>query len=163
MDAAEDLSYQLWTMRELLEQLVFKLDVQGLLLRANRSRWMPLIAAEIEAIMQAINDVETARATASARLATSQGLRPDGSLGDLIAAIGGPWGPLLSEHRLHLLTLQGEIEEMSRLNHELAQSGILRTREIIASLQHDSGVDVYDPRGHATPLLAGSLRLDRTF
>jgi hypothetical protein len=162
VDPAEDLSYQLWIVRELLEQLVYKLDVQGLLLRANRSRWMPMVCAEIEAIRTAINDVEQVRAACSATLAIANGLPPDVSLGDLVAAIDGPWSSLLAEHRMHLLTQQGEVEEMSRLNHELAQSGILRTREIIASL-HDNTVDVYDPRGHAKPLLPGSLRLDRTF
>jgi hypothetical protein len=162
VDPAEDLSYQLWIVRELLEQLVFKLDVQGLLLRANRSRWMPMICSEIDAIRTAINDVEQARAGCSARVAVAHGLPADVNLGDLIDAIESPWSSLLAEHRMHLLAQQGEVEEMSRRNHELAQSGILRTREIIASL-HDNTVDVYDPRGQASPLLPGSLRLDRTF
>ena len=41
MDTAEDLSHQLWTLRELLEELVYKLEVQRLLLGAGKTRWLP--------------------------------------------------------------------------------------------------------------------------
>ena len=47
------------------------------------------------------------------------------------------------------------------LNHELARRGLMRSREIIASLGEQT-VDVYDPRGMTTPLAMASLRLDRT-
>ena len=62
---------------------------------------------------------------------------------------------------MHLLSLQAEIEDISRTNHELARRGLMRSREIIASLGEQT-VDVYDPRGMTTPLAMASLRLDRT-
>lgn len=161
VDAAEDLSHQLWTLRELLEQLVFKLEVQTLLLGAGRARWIPFASAEIEAIIEAIAEVEIARETATRRLTAQRGLPPTAALSDLAAHIGPPWSTVLTQHRLHLLSLQAEVEELSRSNHELARMGMARTREVIAALG-DQEIDVYDPHGVPSPLNVNALRLDRT-
>ncbi len=161
VEPAEDLSHQLWTMRELLEQLVYKLEVQGLLLAANRARWLPYITAEIEAIIEAIGTVERDRAAASNHLARTHGLPTNSSLAEMVALVAEPWSSLLSQHRLHLLSLQSEIEDIARSNHEMAKRSLMRSREIIASLGEQT-VDVYDPRGLTTPLAGTALRLDRT-
>lgn len=162
MEAAEDLSHQLWTMRELLQHLVYKLEVQGLLMNTNRTRWVPFAVAEIDAVLAAVDEVEKMRADASRRLTTQYGLPRDVRLTDLIDRIGAPWGPLLAQHRLHLLSLQAEIEEISRTNHELARRGLMRSREVIAALG-EGGVDVYDTSGASVSLVSASQRLDRTF
>ena len=162
MDAAEDLSHQLWTMRELLQHLVFKLEVQGLLMGTNRTRWIPYAAAEVDAVLEAIDEVEQLRAAASRRLTAQRGLPSDIRLTDLIDRLGAPWGPLLAQHRVHLLSLQAEIEEMSRANHEMARRGLMRSRELIAAMG-EGAVDVYDPHGAAVSLISASQRLDRTF
>lgn len=161
MEPAEDLSQQLWTMRELLEQMVYKLEMQGLLLAAGRTRWLPFLNSEIESLMEAVNAVDAARSQASTRLARRYGLRPDVSLSELLQYVEHPWGQLLAQHRLHLVSLQSEIEDVSNSNQELARRGLMRSREIIASLG-DNSVDVYDPRGYARPLTTSALRLDRT-
>lgn len=161
VEPAEDLSHQLWTMRELLEQLVYKLEVQGLLLAQTRARWLPYITAEIEAIIEAIGSVEHDRTSSSMRLARSIGISPTMSLADMVGHVPEPWSSLLSQHRLHLLSLQSEIEEIARTNHEMAKRSLMRSREIIASLGEQT-VDVYDPRGLATPLAVAALRLDRS-
>jgi hypothetical protein len=161
VEPAEDLSHQLWTMRELLEQLVYKLEVQGLLLAAGRARWIPYVTAELEAIIDAIGEIEAARAQASAKLARLHRQPQHASLAELIAFVQEPWAGLLTQHRLHLLSLQAEIEEISRANSEMAKRSLMRSREIIASLGEQT-VDVYDPRGMTTPLAVGALRLDRT-
>jgi len=162
VDAAEDLSHQLWTMRELLQHLVYKLEVQGLLMNTNRTRWVPFAVAEIDAVLTAVDEVEKLRADASRRLTTQRGLPRDLRLTDLIDRIGGPWDAVLAQHRLHLLSLQAEIEEISRTNHELARRGLMRSREVIASLG-EGGVDVYDTSGASVSLVSASQRLDRTF
>lgn len=161
VEPVEDLSHQLWTMRELLEQLVYKLEVQGLLLAAGRARWIPYVTAELEAIIDAIGEIEAARAQASAKLARMHRQPQHVSLAELIEFVQEPWAGLLTQHRLHLLSLQAEIEEISRANHEMAKRSLMRSREIIASLGEQT-VDVYDPRGMTSPLAVGALRLDRT-
>ena len=161
MDAAEDLSHQLWTMRELLQHLVFKLEVQGLLLSTSRTRWVPFAAAEVDAILEAIDEVEQARAAASLRLTAQQGLPADIRLTDLIDHLGSPWAALLAQHRLHLLSLQAEIEEISRANHDAARRGLMRSREVIAAMG-EAAVDVYDPNGASISLVSAAQRLDRS-
>ena len=161
VEPAEDLSQQLWTMRELLEQMVYKLEMQGLLLAAGRTRWMPTLNSEIETLMEAINAVDAARGQASSRLARKYGLPPTVSLTDLLQYVEHPWGQLLAQHRLQLRSLQSEIEDVSSANQELARRGLMRSREIIASLG-DHSVDVYNPRGYTAPLTVSALRLDRT-
>lgn len=161
VEPAEDLSHQLWTMRELLEQMVYKLEMQGLLLAAGRTRWLPFLNAEIESLMEAVNAVDAARGQASTRLARRYNLRPDVTLSELLQYVEHPWGQLLSQHRLHLVSLQAEIEDVSNANQELARRGLMRSREIIASLG-DNTVDVYDTRGYAKALTTTALRVDRT-
>ena len=161
MDATEDLSHQLWTLRELLEQLVFKLEVQMLLLSAGRARWIPFASAEVEAIIEAIAEVEIAREAATRRVTGQRSLPPTTSLSDLGAHLGAPWGPVLQQHRLHLLSLQAEVEDLSRSNHDLARHGMARTREVIAALGGPE-LDVYNPSGQPTPLSVNAVRLDRT-
>ena len=160
MDAAEDLSQQLWTMRELLQHLLFKLEVQGMLLTSNRTRWVPFAAAEVDAVLSAIDDVEQERSRASQRLMAQRRLPADTRLTELIEHLGAPWGELLGQHRLHLLSLQAEIEEVSRANHECARRGLMRSREVIAAMG-EAGVDVYDPHGASVSLVSASQRLDR--
>lgn len=161
VEPAEELSHQLWTMRELLEQLVYKLEVQGLILAAGRARWVPYVTAEIEATIEAIGAIERDRSVAAARLARHYGLSPAMSLAEMVSSVPEPWASLLSQHRLHLLSLQAEIEDIARTNSEMAKRSLMRSREIIASLGEPT-VDVYDPRGMTTPLAVSSLRLDRT-
>jgi hypothetical protein len=161
VDPLEDLSHQLWTMRELLQHLVFKLEVQSLLMTHGRHRWIPFANAEIDAVLTAIDDVETARATASRRLAIARGLPADTRLSELIARLGDPWGTVLAQHRTHLLSLRTEIEELSHTNHELARRGVQRSRDLLAELGEHT-VDVYDPRGASVSLVSASQRVDRT-
>ena len=142
VDATEDLSHELWTLRELLEQLVFKLEVQTLLLSAGRARWIPFASAEIEAIIEAVAEVEIAREAATRRVTAQRGLPPTASLSDLAAHLGAPWGPVFNQHRLHLLSLQAEVEELSRSNHDLARR------------RHDA-----DPRGDRCARRTGARRV----
>src|SRR5687767_7675336 len=74
MDTAEDLSHQLWTLRELLEELVYKLEVQRLLLGAGKTRWLPSIDAELAAVIAAITEVDSVRQHAQAAVADHCGL-----------------------------------------------------------------------------------------
>lgn len=159
VEPAEDLAQQLWAMRELLEQMVYKLEMQGLLLAANRTRWMPFLNAEIETLIEAINAVDKDRAAASAALARSYGLPGGAPLSEILVHVGNPWAPVLTQHRLLLLSLQAEIEDIAHTNADLARRGVSRSREIIASLG-DNSVNVYDPRGNSSTL-AGAVRVDR--
>lgn len=160
VNAVEDLSHQLWTMRELLEQLVYKLEVQRLMLAAGRSRWLPFVESEIEAVVAAITEVELAREHAAGRVAIDLGLPSTTRLDDLVDRLDDGWNEIMRAHRLHLLSLYGQVEDATNDNRELAARGLSRTREVIASLTEDD-VDVYDPAGEPATLNLAAQRLDR--
>lgn len=161
VDPLEDLSHQLWTLRELLDQLVYKLEVQQLLLGANRTRWLPYVGAELEALFTAIEDVEAARARASRQVTDRLGLPPDVGLGELATAVGAPMDQVLRSHRIHLHSLHDQVADVSRANHELARRGLSSTRDLLNAL-NDDVVDLYDPVGATSALTSSSQRLDRT-
>lgn len=161
VDALDDLSHQLWTLRELLDQLVYKLEVQQLLLGAGRSRWLPYVGAELDALLTAIDDVDRARARASRAVTDRVGLPVDASLGELAVAVGEPMGQVLRSHRIHLQSLHDQVADVSRSNHELARRGLASTRDLLAALGDDV-VDLYDPVGGPSQLSLSSQRLDRT-
>lgn len=160
VNAVEDLSHQLWTMRELLEQLVYKLEVQRLMLAAGRSRWLPFVESEIEAVVAAVTEVELARAHAASRVAVELGMPATTRLDDLVDRLDEGWNEIMRAHRLHLLSLYGQVEDATNDNRELAAKGLSRTRDVIAALTDDD-VDVYDPAGEATSLNLAAQRLDR--
>ena len=70
------LSSILWRERDILEQLLFKLDVQQLLLMSGRVAWLVRASAEIEAALEQVRLVELERAVRFERLAGELGLGP---------------------------------------------------------------------------------------
>ena len=163
MDTAEDLSHQLWTLRELLEELVYKLEVQRLLLGAGKTRWLPSIDAELAAVIAAITEVDTARQHSQAALADYCGLARTASLDDLIGELDEQRAGILRSHRLHLTSLQHQVVDASLGNQDLARHGVARARDLVAAL--GGGVttpDVYGPVGQASSLTLVSQRIDRS-
>ncbi|MGH9134079.1 MAG: flagellar export chaperone FlgN [Ilumatobacteraceae bacterium] len=158
----EDLSHQLWTLRELLEELVYKLEVQRLLLGAGKSRWLPSIDAELAAVVAAITEVDTTRQHAQAGLAERCGLSRAASLDDLIAELDDQRAGILRSHRMHLTSLQDQVVEASLGNQDLARQGAAKARDLVAALGGAVSTDVYGPVGQATPLTLASQRIDRT-
>lgn len=147
-------------MRELLEQLVYKLETQRLLLAAGKTRWLPFAEAELAAVVAAVTEVELAREHASGRVAAELGLPSSTRLEELIDHLDPRWSEVLRGHRMHLLSLYAQAEDASHGNRETAARGLAQTREVIASLA-DDGVDVYDPEGHASSITLSARRLDR--
>lgn len=161
MDPVEDLSHQLWTIRELLDELVYKLEVQRLLLAAGSTRWLSNAASELQAVIDAIGEVDTVRAEAQHAVAERLQIDPESTLQELITHLDEGQAIAMRAHRVHLLSLQEEVAEASRSNQELARRGLARTQDLAASLGTGS-VDAYDPVGQARSLSLASQRLDRT-
>ncbi len=72
----EDLSLILWRERELLDTLLYKLEIEQLVLAGGRSRWLPSAAREVETVLDAIRETELLRAVAvpePGRLASRDG------------------------------------------------------------------------------------------
>ena len=69
------LSSILWRERDVLENLLYKLDVQQLLLMAGRSTWLVRASAEIELVLEQVGQIELERAVVFDAVAADMGER----------------------------------------------------------------------------------------
>lgn len=143
-----EVSAVLWRERELLELLLFKLEMEQLLLSAAHTRWLPYATREVEIILEEIRETELTRAVAVQGLAAELGLEGEPSLRDLAAAAEQPWQDLFEDHRTAFLTLTQEISDAARTNREVLLIGQRASREALLGLT--DSVATYDPRGRAS-------------
>src|SRR5687768_14505732 len=118
-----EVSNILWRERQLLELLLFKLEVEQLLLASGKTRWLAHAAREIEDVLEAIRSAELARAVEVESLAGDLGLPPNASLRELAEAAPAPWRHILDEHRAGFITSTQEVVELADSNRELIIRG----------------------------------------
>jgi hypothetical protein len=130
----EDLSSVLWRERELLQTLLFKLEVEQLVLASGRSRWLAPAAREIEEILDAIRETELMRGVAADAVAAELGLEPNPSLQAVADASREPWRSIWLDHRATFRAVSQEITEMAESNRELLTTGYQAARATLLSL-----------------------------
>lgn len=145
----EDLSSVLWRERELLETLLYKLEVEQLVLAGGRSRWLPAAAREIEAVLANIRDIELLRAVEVDEVAEELGLDPNPSLKDLAATSPEPWNAIWLDHREAFRTVAAEISAMADSNRELLTAGYQAAQATLLSMSEGPGT--YSPDGSVAP------------
>ena len=155
----EDLSSVLWRERELLETLLFKLEVEQLVLASGRSRWLAPAAREIEEILDAIRETELQRSMAADALAAQLGLPPNPSLQQVADACDEPWRSIWLDHRESFTAVSHEIAEMAENNRELLTSGYQAARATLLSLS--DGPTTYGADGSAVTQRRNSI-VDRS-
>ena len=161
MNDRDELSRRLWLLRNQMEQLACALEIQQLVLANNRLRWLPMVSENVEQIVADIREAEADRSAATHRVARSLGLPTEASLLELAQAAGEPHGPLWQQTRLHLISLQAEIDQFSSENHELTRRGLASTNMVIGHLAGERH-DTYDPEGASARLAPAGSRFDRT-
>jgi hypothetical protein len=124
----------LWRERDLLELLVFKLDVEHLLLDAGRRRWLAQAGRELEMVREEIRRVEVLRSVEVAALAAELGLGAAVSLRQLAAAAAEPWRSILVDHRTALLNSTREVRALADAGRALLEDGAAATGEALAWL-----------------------------
>lgn len=120
MDLAEA-SHILWRQRQLLEHLLFKLDVEQALLTTGRDRWLARATDEVERVLEELRTTELARAVAIDAVAGALGLGPGCSLRELAEAAPPPYDGLFADHRTAFLRLTAEVDLVARSNRELVR------------------------------------------
>jgi len=148
-------------LREQLEQLVCALDIQQLVLTNNRLRWLPIVTEDVEQLVDDIRASEAERAMLSSAVAVELGLPENAALSDLVDAVGEPYQAVWRRHRLSLLSLRAEIENISSTNRSVGMRGLSANREALSALGGDA-LDTYDPSGGTKPLTTVSSNFDRT-
>jgi len=97
--ALKDVSQALWAERELLEQLLFKLEEERALVRSGNTRWINRCIEEIRTVMVRLEEAEEARRELWIDVAHQLGLDSEASLKDLISRMAFPWDSIFNEHQ----------------------------------------------------------------
>jgi hypothetical protein len=136
--STEDLSSILWRERDLLELLLFKLEVEQLVLTSGRTHWLAVAAREVETVLHEIRDAELVRAIAVDTVAAGLGLEPNASLRDIAQASEEPWRAIWLDHREAFTTVATQISEMSQSNRVLLTAGYQAAQATLLSLSEKS-------------------------
>lgn len=155
-----EVSGVLWTERELLELLLFKLEEEQLVLASGRSRWLAHSTREVEMIIEQIRSAELSRAVAVDELAAELGLIPGPSLTALADAAAPPWDTMLRDHRHAFLSLTDEIGAVSRANRELLGVAARSSREVLMGIGPDAE-QTYTPDGTKSQPTRATRVIDR--
>ena len=87
----EKLSQILWLERELLDNLLFRLEEEQMVLASGRTRWLVKAARDVENVLETIRETEILRSVAADEVAASIGLGHNPSLRALAEAVDEPW------------------------------------------------------------------------
>jgi hypothetical protein len=143
----EDLSLVLWRERELLETLLYKLEVERLVLASNSTRWLAAAAREVETLLETVRATELLRAVAADAAAASVGLASNPSLRALAESVGEPWRTILLDHHKAFVTCTRDLVAVAATNRELLTAGQQAARDAFLGLvEHAAG---YSPTGSA--------------
>jgi hypothetical protein len=143
----EDLSLILWRERELLETLLYKLEMEKLVLASGSSRWLATSAREVEGILASIRETELLRAVVADEAAAAIGMAANPSLRALAEAVDEPWRSILLDHRAAFVQYSREIMAIAASNRELLTTGQQAARDTFLGLTETA--DSYSHTGTA--------------
>jgi hypothetical protein len=116
----------LWTVRESLESVLFKLVVVRLVITDGSPRWLPRADAELRDALETLRSVEVFRA-AEVDGIVHAARKPDrGSLAGLMKIAPAPWPGVFAEHREALRLLLAQIDEATAENKTVLQAAAHR-------------------------------------
>jgi hypothetical protein len=153
----EKLSLILWRERELLDTLLYKLEIERLILATGNSRWLMNATREVEAVLTTLRETEVLRAIAADEAAASLSMQSNPSLRALARAADAPWDELLHEHGDAFESLTREITALADSNRELITVGYRSAQETILAL--GEAVDGYTNDGAAVVSSSSTPRL----
>ena len=126
--AVEKLCLVLWRERELLDTLLYRLEVEQLVLASNRTEHLMRAARDVEAVLETLRETEILRATAA-------------------DAAPEPWATILHEHREAFASSTRQITALADSNRDLLTQGYRQAREALAGLGETT--EGYSPDGTA--------------
>jgi hypothetical protein len=147
----------LWRRRELMSLLLFKLELESLVLAAGRTRWLGASTYEVEVVLEQLQDNELLRALAVDELADELGLPPAPTLADLVDALDEPWRSTFADHRRELIALAAEIDALVQANRGLLTSGQRAVQEALRTI--GGGADLYQQDGRTVRAAHQAARL----
>lgn len=149
MTPFDELSRLLWDQRQLIDLLLYKLEVEQLVLAAGRTRWIDQSAREVGAVLDELREVDLIRASCTTAVAGQLGLPPEPTLREICDAAQEPWAEIFRDHLGMLVTSIGNLEELAEANRELLARGLHDTQTFLSSLEVDSAAEGYSRTGSA--------------
>lgn len=141
------LAQTLWREQRLLDVLLYRMEVQHLVMAAGRGRWIERAAADVDAALEELGEHELIRAMQVADVAPLLGLAADASLRQLVASAPEPWCDILRDHQQAFLELVGKVEETSHANRDLLRRSMSTMRGLLAPGDVAPTADSYGPTG----------------
>ncbi|MFP3906284.1 MAG: flagellar protein FlgN [Acidimicrobiales bacterium] len=159
-DRLSTLSQTLWRQRALVEVLLYRLEVQQMILATGKSRWIDMSAHDIEDAIEGLRAEELVRATSVAAVAPLLKVPETASLTELAVAAGEPWDQILRDHQAAFLSLIASVEAVSRDNRELLNHGLRDTHDFLSRVASAPGSDGYSVEGTSTREIAKPSLID---
>ena len=156
------LSAVLWRERDILENLLFRLDVQQMLLMSGRDSWLVRASNEIEEALEKVRSIELERAVRFDQSAKELGIDSSPSLVQLADAADEPWKGLLRDHYDAFVDLSARIQSVTALNRELAVSAQQAADAVMSSIQGDAEpeLNLYEQSGTKEAARRSSVFVD---
>lgn len=107
------LSSTLWRLREVLDQLLFKVFETQLVLASEQAKWLAKASRELDAALQELRHVEVMRAVEAITIADQLALPPDLTLAQIARLAPTPWDSIFLEHRDALRELAADLDRAS--------------------------------------------------
>ncbi len=157
--SVQRLSACLYEEKLLLEELLFKLEEEQLILVSGRHRWLERATAEVENVLRTINSMESTRIDIMVGVAEELGLDAgaQATMSEVAEAVGEPWSEVLLGSRESMKSLMSQITRMIAGNRDLITRGLASTTELLVALGVSAGV-AYGPDGESKPV-AGLAKL----
>lgn len=150
-----ELSHVLWQQRDLINQLLFRLDVQRFVLTQARDRWIDFATQDVADALEDVRRQETFRTELLGDLAAASSIPTQVTLKELVANLDAPWDGIFAEHHAAFLALTAEVEQLTRTNSELLQRGLSDLGDLLSSFgDHpiaDHGASGYESAGRQRP------------
>ena len=156
----EDLSLVLWRERELLETLLYKLEVEKLVLATHSTRWLAAAARDVELLLETVRETELLRAVAADAAAASVGVASTPSLRALAQAVDDPWRSILLDHHKAFVACTRDLVETAAVNRELLTAGQQAARDVFLGLTDQPAG--YSPTGSAVAVEPRQHVVDRS-
>ena len=145
--ACAELSESLWRVRDLLELLAYRVEVQRALVETGRATWIARSTREVDSLLQQIRTAELMRAIETAPAAQSLMLPDDASLGEIAAAAPAPWDHVIGEHRHALLEATSDLTQAALANRDLLANGARAVEDVLAQFSGPHTSSTYSASG----------------
>jgi hypothetical protein len=160
-EGLQALTDTLWSERQVVELLLYKLVCAKLLLAADERRFVAMALDEVERVVAALRETEVRRSMAVAQVAAGWGVPVDDlTLGRLAREAPEPWREIFRDHHEAFGALAREIDEAAEENRRLASAGLGRIHETMDMLTGQPAQGTYDAQGRAHATATGPVRID---